>query len=75
MSEEVRSGALVVVLGDVLRAEIAADPTMTELPRVRDIAETYGAARPTVVAVLRALAAEGLIEARPGDRWTVTGRP
>ncbi|MFD8483913.1 winged helix-turn-helix domain-containing protein [Kitasatospora sp. NPDC059673] len=64
-----------VLLADALRAEIADAPGRTELPDRRDIAETYGCARSTVETVLRALAAEGLIEARPGGGWTVTERP
>ncbi|MFD8320811.1 GntR family transcriptional regulator [Kitasatospora purpeofusca] len=72
MPEEVRPAT--IRLADALRAEIAADLGLTELPHRRDIAMQYGLAQATVAQVLRALAAEGLIEAQPGGGWTVAGR-
>ncbi|GAA4885576.1 GntR family transcriptional regulator [Kitasatospora terrestris] len=72
MSEEVRPTR--VRLAEALRAEIAANPGLTELPHRREIAGQYGLAQATVAQVLRALAAEGLIEAQADGRWTVAGR-
>ncbi|NYI59990.1 aminotransferase-like domain-containing protein [Cellulomonas soli] len=54
-------------LADTLRAVVRAAPAGARLPSSRTLAAEHGVGPVTVAAALRLLAAEGLVETRPGE--------
>ncbi|MEV8365901.1 GntR family transcriptional regulator [Streptomyces niveus] len=54
-----------------LKAEIANNPDMKELPRLSDVMSDYGVSRGLALRAFRVLWEEGLVEAVPGARWKV----
>ncbi|MFI9101682.1 GntR family transcriptional regulator [Streptomyces fildesensis] len=71
MSQQASPRGTFLKIADVVRAQIEADPEMTELPSVAELMSTHGVSRGVVLRVFEVLRAEGLAEPVPGSRWRV----
>ncbi|MBH1934278.1 winged helix-turn-helix transcriptional regulator [Streptomyces sp. AV19] len=58
-------------IADALRLRLTEEPDQSVLPSEAALMREYGVARTTVRRALRALAAQGLVEAVPGVGWRV----
>ncbi|MCZ4125384.1 GntR family transcriptional regulator [Streptomyces sp. H39-S7] len=71
MSQQASPRGTFLKIADVVRAQIEADPEMTELPPVAELMSTHGVSRGVVLRVFEALQKERLAEPVPGSRWRV----
>jgi DNA-binding GntR family transcriptional regulator len=54
-----------------VKAQVKADPEMTNLPPAAELMKTYGVSRGVVLRAFEALQREGVAEPVPGKRWQV----
>ncbi|MFF4227999.1 GntR family transcriptional regulator [Streptomyces sp. NPDC001820] len=71
MSEEASPRGTFLKIADTVRAQIEADPKMTELPSAAELMRKHGVSRGVALRTFAALQKEGLAEPRPGGRWQV----
>lgn len=58
-------------IADAVKAQISANPEMTELPKLADLMAAHGVSRGVALRAFGALQREGLAEPVPGGRWRV----
>lgn len=58
-------------IADAVKAQIDADPGMTELPTLAELMETHGVSRGVALRAFGVLQKEGRAEPVPGGRWRV----
>lgn len=82
MTEKVRparrrpvEGTIFLEIAESLRRQIRDDPEIVELPKVADLAYSYGVVRGTVSRAFATLHQEGIIERAPNSRWQVVRTP
>lgn len=71
MSQQASPRGTFLKIADVVRAQIEADPEMTELPSVAELMSAHGVSRGVVLRVFDVLQKERLAEPVPGSRWRV----
>jgi len=71
MSEQVSPRGTFLKVADAVKARIAADPAMTELPSATDLMRDYSISRGVVLRAFGVLQRDGAAEPAPGGRWRV----
>lgn len=76
MSRQASPRGTFLKIADVVRAQIASDDKMLELPSAADLMRDHGVSRGVALRVFAVLRADGVAEPVPGGRWRVvrTGR-
>ncbi|MFE9225122.1 GntR family transcriptional regulator [Streptomyces massasporeus] len=59
------------MIADALKARIAADPDMTELPSLAEVMRDHKVSRGLALRAFGVLRQDGLAEPAPGERWRV----
>ncbi|MCQ9134314.1 GntR family transcriptional regulator [Streptomyces hilarionis] len=71
MPEHVSPRGTFLKVADAVKARIAADPEMTELPSATDLMRDYNISRGVALRAFGVLHKEGAAEPVPGGRWRV----
>ncbi|WP_105973727.1 GntR family transcriptional regulator [Streptomyces geranii] len=71
MSQEVSPRGTFLKIAYAVKAQIAAEPGMTELPSASELVRDHGVSRGVVLRAFAALQKEGVAEPVPGGRWRV----
>lgn len=71
MSQQASPRGTFLKIAEVVKAQIDADPTMTELPSAVDLIRDHGVSRGVALRVFGALQKDGVAEPVPGGRWRV----
>lgn len=71
MSQRTSPRGTFVKIADAVKAEIVAEPEMTELPTLAMLMERYGVSRGVVLRAFNVLREEGVAEPVPGGPWRV----
>ncbi len=71
MSQRTSPRGTFVKIADAVKAEIEAEPEMTELPTLAMLMERYGVSRGVALRAFNVLRGEGVAEPVPGGRWRV----
>lgn len=72
MSQQGSPRGTFMKVADAVRAQIAKDQEMRELPTLGELMEVHKVSRGVVVRAYAVLREEGVAEPRPGGRWRVT---
>lgn len=71
MSQQTSPRGTFVKIADAVKAEIEAEPEMSELPTLATLMERFGVSRGVALRAFNVLKEEGLAEPVPGGRWRV----
>ncbi|MFF9035038.1 GntR family transcriptional regulator [Streptomyces sp. NPDC014892] len=71
MSQQASPRGTFLKIAEVVKARIADDPSMTELPSAADLIRDFKVSRGVALRVFGVLHAEGVAEPVPGGRWRV----
>ncbi|MCX4587048.1 GntR family transcriptional regulator [Streptomyces sp. NBC_01481] len=71
MSQEASPRGTFLKIADAVKAQIEADPGMTELPSAAELMREHGVSRGVALRTFAALQKDGFAESRPGGRWQV----
>ncbi|MEU1477786.1 GntR family transcriptional regulator [Streptomyces sp. NPDC005760] len=71
MSQQVSPRGTFLKIADALKARIAADPDMTELPSLAEVMQDHKVSRGVALRAFGVLRQEDLAEPAPGERWRV----
>ncbi|WP_338671617.1 GntR family transcriptional regulator [Streptomyces sp. SCSIO 30461] len=71
MSQQTSPRGTFVKIAGAVKAEIEAEPEMTELPTLATLMERYGVSRGVVLRAFNVLREEGVAEPVPGGPWRV----
>lgn len=71
MTEQASPRGTFLEIAAALRARVASDPEMAELPRVADLMRDHSVSRGVVLRAFGVLREEGIAEHVPGGRWRV----
>ncbi|WP_406273638.1 GntR family transcriptional regulator [Streptomyces sp. NBC_00191] len=71
MSQEASPRGTFLKIADAVKAQIEADPKMTELPSAAELMREHGVSRGVALRTFAALQKDGVAEPRPGGRWQV----
>ncbi|WP_203185308.1 hypothetical protein [Streptomyces pratensis] len=71
MSQQASPRGTFLKIADVVRAQIQADDSMSELPAAADLMRAHGVSRGVALRVFAVLQKEGIAEPVPGGRWRV----
>ncbi|WP_405629294.1 GntR family transcriptional regulator [Streptomyces sp. NBC_01174] len=74
MSQQASPRGTFLKIADIVKARIAADEDMTELPSAAELMRDHGVSRGVALRVFGVLQKEGLAEPVPGGRWRVIRR-
>lgn len=71
MAEQASPRGTFLKIADQVKAQIAADGTMTVLPSLAEIMGEYGVSRGVALRAFKVLQQEGMAQPVPGSRWRV----
>lgn len=71
MSQQANPRGTFLAVADAIKADIVANPYMSELPRLRDVTGRFNVSRGVALRAFNALRQQGLAEPVPGARWRV----
>nr|WP_079128088.1 GntR family transcriptional regulator [Streptomyces niveus] len=71
MAQQASPRGTFLKIADALKAQIAADPRIVELPSLRDLTSDHGISRGVALRAFGVLKDQGLAEPAPGGRWRV----
>ncbi|MFF3288496.1 GntR family transcriptional regulator [Streptomyces sp. NPDC003023] len=71
MSQQTSPRGTFVKIADAVKAEIEAEPEMSELPTLATLMKRFGVSRGVALRAFNVLKEEGLAEPVPGGRWRV----
>ncbi|WP_369272572.1 GntR family transcriptional regulator [Streptomyces sp. R11] len=71
MSQQVSPRGTFLKVADALKARVAADPDMTELPSLAEVMRDHKVSRGVALRAFGVLRQEGMAEPAPGERWRV----
>ncbi|TQE27788.1 GntR family transcriptional regulator [Streptomyces ipomoeae] len=71
MSQQASPRGTFLKVADAVKAQIEADPEMTELPTAAELMRDHGVSRGVALRAFGALQKDGLAEPVPGGRWRV----
>ncbi|MFJ1973102.1 GntR family transcriptional regulator [Streptomyces sp. NPDC087903] len=71
MSQQVSPRGTFLKVADALKALMAADPDMAELPSLAEVMRDHKVSRGVVLRAFGVLRQEGMAEPAPGSRWRV----
>ncbi|MEU2909845.1 GntR family transcriptional regulator [Streptomyces massasporeus] len=71
MSQQASPRGTFLMIADALKARIAADPDMTELPSLAEVMRDHKVSRGLALRAFGVLRQDGLAEPAPGERWRV----
>lgn len=71
MSQQASPRGTFLKIADALKARIAADPDMTELPSLAEVMRDHKVSRGLALRAFGVLRQDGVAEPAPGERWRV----
>ncbi|MGA5207216.1 GntR family transcriptional regulator [Streptomyces variegatus] len=71
MSHQASPRGTFLMIADALKARIAADPDMTELPSLAEVMRDHKVSRGVALRAFGVLRQDGVAEPAPGERWRV----
>lgn len=71
MAEQASPRGTFLKIADQIKAQIATDASMTELPSLAEVIAEHGVSRGVALRAFRVLQQEGVAEPVPGSRWRV----